>query len=872
MAYLSTKLHPPSLRPNAVRRQRLLNRLNSGLRQRLTLISAPAGFGKTTVLTSWLAETGRRYAWFSLDEADNDPVQFLEYVIAGFQQVDNSIGRTVLSLLHSPQKPPVNSLLVSLINDLVATDTELTFVLDDYHLITASAVHEIVGVLLERLPPTVSLVIISREDPPLPLARLRVRGQLTEVRERDLRFTLDEAANFLNTTMGLALSPENIKALETRTEGWIASLQLAALALHDQQDHPEHFIAAFTGHDRHVVDYLITEVLDKQTVEVQVFLRQTAILDRFSAPLCDALTGRTDSQFMLERLDDANMFLIPLDHSREWYRYHHLFAEFLRITLSTVERRELHLKAMNWYDANGWQSQSIHHALAFAKLSGDFSAAERLLIENAESALFRGNILTLVGWLDAIPEARLQTNVSLAIYKGWVSIFTDDFPGAVKYAQLAESPSQPISHSDQGRLRLLWGYIALGRQDYVQVARESIEALNLFPTNALNWRILAYWIQAEALERNDNIEKAIDVWKQASKAAGQLDSPLLFTALLDSFLAKALDENGQRTAAITICEAALRDFVDDAGNMIPLAGILLNTLAQLHYMGNNLDKARVNVDQAIALTQQLGLSGLLLWNYGTLALIAYAEGNIEAALEAAQRAKRINQEESASHGGWVESIEITIHLRHGYKALVQKWADSVDFSLGVTYLQMDQYIAYCRLLMAEKRLTEVDEQLTSLAEFALARGLYRWLITVRILQALVAHRLGKRSTASDRMQDAVQRAAPQNYRRLFLNEDADTLELLKFTRGLAPVFVDTILNTQREQENTASLPDALSERELEVLRLIAAGLSNAEIAERLVISVGTVKLHINHIYSKLQVSSRTQALARARELMLGGDF
>jgi LuxR family maltose regulon positive regulatory protein len=870
MVYLSTKLYPSSPRPNTVRRQRLLNRLDSGLRQRLTLISAPAGFGKTTVLTSWLAETGRRCAWYSLDEGDNDPVQFLGYIIAAFRQVDDRIGRTVLTLLQSPQMPPVNSLLVSLINDLVATGIELTFVLDDYHLITANAVHEIVQMLLERLPPNVSLVIITREDPPLPLARLRVRGQLTEIRERDLRFTLDESTSFLNSTMGLALSPENIEALEARTEGWAASLQLAALALHDRQEQPEQFIAAFTGHNRHIVDYLIAEVLDKQTAEVQAFLRQTAILDRFNAPLCDALTGRTDSQIMLERLDDANMFLVPLDHYREWYRYHHLFAEFLRVTLSPPERRDLHLRAMDWYEANGWQTQAIQQGLNFAKLSGDYSGVERLLTEAAESALFRGNILTLAGWLDAVPEARLQA--SLVIYKGWVAIFTDDVAEAVRYAQLAEALPQPIANSDLGRLRLLWGYIALSRQDHEQVAQASIEALNLLPADALNWRILAYWIQAEALERTAHIESAIAAWRQASQAVRQLDGPLLLRALLDSFLAKALDEHGQRTEAIAVCETALRDYADDDGNLIPLAGILLNTLAQLYYMGNDLEQARRYVDQAIVLTQQLGLSGLVAWSYGTVVMVAYAEGHIEAALEAVQRANDITQEQSSSHGGWIDSMEATIRLRHGDRALVRQWAESVDFSSDVTYLQMDEYIAFCRLLMAENQLAEADERLNALADFALAHGLYRWLMTVRILQALNAHCLGKRAIASERMQDALQRAAPQHYRRLFLNEDADTLELLKPLRHLAPVFVDDLLNTQREPDNISPLPDALSERELEVLRLVAAGLSNAEIAERLVLSVGTVKQHINHIYSKLQVSSRTQALARARDLMPGGGF
>jgi len=372
---LSTKFHLPAARLDLVPRSRLADRLTEGLRlgRRLTLVSAPPGFGKTTLLREWVGSLPRRVAWLSLDEADNDPVLFLRYVAAALNQADERIGRTLLEAgaSGSPQE-----LLIALINDLVAVGAELLLVLDDYHVIREFAVHELVGYLLANQPPSFHLVIGTREDPPLPLARMRARDQVTEIREHALRFSLEEAGAFLNCTMSLGLSAESVAALTSRTEGWITGLQLVGLALR-QQGAADAFVAAFAGDDRYIVDYLMAEVLERAPEALRSFLRQTSILDRLSAPLCDALTGRDDSQAMLEHLEAANLFLVPLDNRREWYRYHVLFAEMLRLSLSGEERVELHKRAAAWFEAHGWPDLARQHLGQAAELLGAAGAGRR---------------------------------------------------------------------------------------------------------------------------------------------------------------------------------------------------------------------------------------------------------------------------------------------------------------------------------------------------------------------------------------------------------------------------------------------------------------------------------------------------------------
>ena len=374
---LSTKLYIPAARPNQVARTHLVAQLEAGLRlgRRLTLVCAPPGFGKTTLIREWVGATGRRAAWLSVDEGDNDAARFLRYVVAALRQADDSLGRALDPA--PPSASPPGELLVSLINDLAESGTEMLLVLDDYHAIREFAVHDLLAFLLENQPAGLHVVIGTREDPPLPLARLRARDQVTEIRERALRFAPAEAAAFLNQTMNLGLSPESVASLTSRTEGWVTGLQLAGLALR-QQSAADEFMAAFAGDDRYIVDYLTAEVLDREPEPIRDFLRRTSILDRLTAPLCDALTGRDDSQAMLEHLDDANLFLVPLDNRREWYRYHVLFADVLRLTLGQQELMELHKVAANWFQTHGFGELAMQHTRLVAEMSAPHGATAGL--------------------------------------------------------------------------------------------------------------------------------------------------------------------------------------------------------------------------------------------------------------------------------------------------------------------------------------------------------------------------------------------------------------------------------------------------------------------------------------------------------------
>jgi LuxR family maltose regulon positive regulatory protein len=888
---LTTKLYIPPSRPNLVPRPRLIERLDEGLgmSHRLTLISAPAGFGKTTLVTEWICGSAREVAWLSLDEEDNDPVRFLNYLIAALQQIDGRIGQTVHQILQSPQLPPPQSLITSLINDISSVAVALTLVLDDYHLVTSTSVHQLLDFLLENQPPLMHVVISTREDPPLPLLRLRARGQVTEIRGRGLRFTAAEAAAFLNQTMNLSLSPAAVQALEARTEGWIAGLQLAALALQEKQTDAGTFIAAFTGDDRHVMDYLIAEVLQRQSEKMRDFLRQTAILDRLAASLCAAVTGQKDSQAMLDQLEGANL-LLPLDHRREWYRYHRLFAESLRATLDQEEQKRLHQKAMHWYETHGFMHQAIQHALAYASAFRDPSApdgtsasgqaledAERLIQLAIEETMLGGGVFTVRAWLDALPDERVRANGKLAIYKGWVLTLTGESALAEDYIKAAETSLRQAEAPalELGKLLTLRSFITvLLYQDYEKAIELVTDALQTLPEDQSHWRVIALWAMAESLERTTNIAEAIAAFREARRTGLALDNQI-FVATVEISLALALNNYGRRREAVALCEEAIKRYTDELGRPSPLAGLIFSRLGMLSYEADQLELAREHHEQALALNEQLGLEYDLTFSQGLAAPTLHVQGKTEAALAALQKARQIASQTGYVDADWFLALEVNIRLQQGDLPFALRWAETTGLSLDDTpqYLRMEQHLIYGRLLLAQDRLADARRWLARLERFTRERGLYRWLITTHVLQALTAERSRERAAARELLSRALEIAAPQDYFRAFLDEDRQIFTLLRDVQHVAPSFVRQLLDYAEVSEPRQDIPtqplvEPLSERELEVLRLIAAGLSNAEIAQELVITVGTVKRHINHIYGKLDVRSRTQAIAKARELRL----
>ncbi|MCL5995459.1 MAG: LuxR C-terminal-related transcriptional regulator [Chloroflexi bacterium] len=886
----------PPRRPKCVARPRLIQKLNADGHQRLTLVSAPPGFGKTTLLVEWLAEKNEPFrpcdvAWIALDQTDNDPAQFLRYLIASLQQVAGHIGTTVQQFLGTAQSPPVQVLLTMLVGEISTTGTAVRLVLDDYHTITNPAVHQITQFLAEHLPACAHLVIATREDPPLPLPRLRARGQIVEVRERDLRFTPAEAATFLSETMALPLSRSSIAALATRSEGWIAALQLAALLLQEgTEDGSADVLAAeFAGSDRYVMDYLMSEVLDRQPQPVRDFLISTAILDRFTAGLCDAVTQRNDSHIVLEHLAHKNLFLISLDHHREWYRYYRLFAEFLRTRLDSTTLGALHQAAAGWYEHQGLINEAIQHALAAAPISGAWEHAVRLIRATADEQIQNGAVSTLRAWLDQLPQALVCADGELATFRAWTSVMCDDFAQAERdaavAAPIAEGDIKAASPSVQGKRLILQAMLAMGRQDHEQVITLAERALAAFGDTEPHWRTLALWELAEAQERTRPIEQAIASLRQIQSARpGQRTQ--FFVPAIDAFLAAALNNHGQRRAAIAVCERRLSQQRDVAGHCTIASGMVLTQLTLLHWEGNELALASEYAGRAVALAEQCGFPDLLIFALGSAAIVAHAQCDDERVLDLLRRSEALVTTEMFSDTSWLRAWHAGIDLQRGNDMAVARWAESERLSPDSepTYLHMDSLLVYARFLLAQAHLPEARRLLAHLEDFVMERGLRRYQITVHLLQALLAQQSGEHSAARDRIMCSLKLAVLEGYLRHYLDEGYPILSCLTPIRYVAPEFIDQITNrltdrlvSQRENKPADAphspqtcllepLLEPLTEREHEILRLLNAGLPNAEIARQLFIATGTVKRHLNNIYSKLGVESRTQAIARAREL------
>lgn len=873
---LTTKLHLPPPRTRQISRVPLIARLNGALEAgaRLTLISAPAGFGKTTLVSEWAHQLDVPVAWLSLDDADNDPVQFLSYVIAALQRVQDDIGRTAEQVMHAPQMPALMQLMASVMNDLAALQQPVILVLDDYHRIALHEVGQMMQLLIDRQPPNLHLVISTREDPALPLAQLRARGELTEVRQRDLRLSADEMEAFLATVMGLDLTPEARLALEARTEGWVSGVQLAALAIQKNPAETNDFISAFTGSDRYIMDYLISEVVERQPQDVRDFLRQTSVLDRLTAPLCDAVTGRTDSQALLEHLDAANVFLVALDHQRSWYRYHHLFADVLRTTLTRDEEIRLHTRALTWYEAQGELTQAIPHAQIVNRLTGDSAPLARLICEVGDDIISRGGVQTLRGWLDLLPDARISDHCELSVYNAWVAALSGAMKRAEDFARIAETRLAASSDAAWGRLHILQGFLALMiSRNYPAATEFGAQALARLSDDYPQWRLMATWVLSEAQKRDGNLPRAITTLEEAERQ-GLMSVSGFFGLLVQISLVSCLYFHGQRAAAIQRCEAMIARLCDDAhGQPSPLAGIAYTWLGRLHYEANDFARAQAAFETGQRLSERVELDMYTMFGLAYGALLQHARGETEAALDSLRRAHQLALQTNLADAAWFPAWEANIRLQNGEIAAAEAWARSEALSSDEppAYMRLEAQLAYARLLIAQEAYDEADGWLAQLEAYARAGEHLRPLMTIHVLKALAAQAHGQRQAAVDHLAQAVTLAAPEQYARVILDEDRAVRTLLPYVRQAAPRFVDGLLNSARVMDAPPlpdGLLDALSEREHEILQLIADGLTNADIGARLFIAVSTVKRHINHIYDKLDVETRTQAVAKARALGL----
>jgi LuxR family maltose regulon positive regulatory protein len=908
-----------------VPRPHLIQRLEEGLQlgHRVTLVSAPAGFGKTTLLSDWLRQTDRAAAWLSLDEGDNDPTRFLAYLIAALQKVDPAIGQSAQTTLQAAHPLPMEPLLTTLINDIVATAEPFILVLDDYHVIEASAIHKAVSFLLDHMPSLdqgAHFVFATRADPPLPLARLRGRGQLTELHAADLRFSPDEAGAFLNQVMGLSLATGEIAALEKRTEGWATGLQLAALSLRGCDDVPA-FISAFTGSHRYVLDYLTEEVLNRQSEDVRTFLLHTAILDRLTGPLCDAVrfgyakspsrseeaadpiriaaTEQSDSQSVLEALEAANLFINPLDDERRWYRYHHLFADLLRHRLHRERpdlEPELHLRACDWYERNEWLSSALRHALA----SGNDERVARLVEANSMAMMDRSVSVTLLRWLEVLPQEVAQSRPWLSVAHAWVLAYDGQLDSIEAPLQDAENTLDRLEESTQ-KHRIM-GHIAAIRMFAVFLAGEldialelGRQALQQLPDADLRVRGFVASHMASALRWHGDLAAAARTSAEIialSQAVGERQ--VAAEALCIQSGTQILQ--GRLRAAAASCREAMRladDSFRQSRRSLPAIGLAHARLALVTLEWDDIDAAVSHARKGVRSAERWGTADILLVSYREMAHALQASGDSQGALDVVRQGLQVAR--GMSHWIYADMAaeQAKLWLAQGNLPAAQRWAAESGLHVDdqVPFHREKEYRIFARALMAQGQAARGLELLAPLADMLEALQAEYPLIAARVLQALASQQLGDSAQALAALEEALFLAEPEGYVRTFVDEGEPMARLLRGaltkgsssrtawrvggteTHGITPRYVTGLLAAFGERPSTASpaaqaLVEPLTERETEVLRLIASGLSNREIAHELVIAVSTVKSHINHLYGKLGAKNRTQAVAQARTLGL----
>lgn len=869
---LTTKLSPPVIRQNLVHRPRLVAQLHldwkgkSGFARKLTLVSAPAGYGKTSLAAEWLAGSPYTPAWLSLDEADNDPARFLIYLLAVFQQVQASLGETARAMLQSPQPPPAEILLTALLNDLAAYESPIVLALDDYHSIHNQSIHKLVAFLLEYQPPNLHLVILTREDPLLPVSRYLARNQAIRLPQEELRFTPTETAEFLRNAMGLELGNGEIEELQQRTEGWIAGLQLVALSLQAHPDRHE-FIASFAASSRFVLDYLFEEVFERQPEDIQDFLLKTSLLERLTADLCDQITGRNDSAGKLETLERSNLFISPVDARRVWYRYHHLFQELLRHRLhfqgkAQVDR--LHRLASQWYAAHGFLGDAIGHALA----AQDWDQASRLIQQASGDLLKRGEIATLLGWFHQIPFEVVRRDPGLCLSFGWPLILAGQLELADGLLALAEAAAQ-ADPTFLGAVLTAQSNLARTRGDLPRTIDLSRRALECLPETDLISRSilalnlgLAYWHTGQ----NDVAERTLLEAQRDAQACG--NAYALLTAII--FLGRVRAVRGELRQAVEFYQTAIQK-----GGQVPILAIAHHDLAALHYEWNELEACRAELKLALEMNRYSGNAEIQAAVYLLQARLECTSENflsMEAIFEQLHHLEQVGELPALARQRILD-CRAELALRCGDLETAQSLVDQ-------NFPQLDAHPFYrflgltaVRLALAQGKKADSSRVLLDCYERADQSGWGYGVLAVRILQALAAD---SQEAGLALLTDALQRSQPDGYVRSYADTGRGLIPLLQEAarHGVQPIYVGQILKAIGEQatyrggkliESAAGLVEPLSERELEVLRLMAAGLSNREIASRLVVSLGTVKTHVHHICGKLGVANRTQAVVQARD-------
>lgn len=927
---LATKLYIPPPRHKVVLRPRLIERLNEGLHSKLTLVSASAGFGKTTLVSEWLAVCGRPAAWLSLDEGDNEPTRFLTHLFAALKTIEVNIGEGVFALLQSPQPPSIESILTVVLNEINTVTNDFILVLDDYHDIDAITIDHALTFLLEHLPPQMHLVIITREDPNLSLARLRVRGQLTELRVADLRFTSFEAAAFLNQVMGLSLSSEDIAILETHTEGWIAGLQLAALSMQGTKDATS-FIQSFTGSHHFVLDYLVEEVLQQQSESVQAFLLHTSILDRLCGPLCDAvlLDSSVSGQETLTYLERANLFIVPLDNDRRWYRYHHLFGDLLRqrvnqsIASSNGNERkavvaELHKRASVWYEDNGLEIEAFHHAVA----ANDVERASRLVEGEGMPLHIRGGVTPVLKWLKSLPPAVLDARPSLWVMYASALVIAGQPTGIEQKLQAAEAALHGAKLDDKTRdligliastratlaLLVITGQSTAGVEQILQAAEaalqvtepddktndlvglitpmqatlaisqhqveiiiaQSLRSLEYLHPDNLPVRTAATWMLGHACQLKGDRVAAIQAYTDAISISQKLEYNIITIAATIGLGNVQEGENQLYLAALTY-----RRVLQLAGDPPqPVTSEAHLGLARIFYEWNDMNSAEQHAQESLRLAKQIENTDRFVSCEVFLARLKFAQGDLAGSVAIIVKAGDfVRQHNFVYRMPEIAAAQVITLLHQGNRAAAAHLAQTHE--LPISQARVDLARGDTSAALAALELLQVQVE---------AKDWKDEQLKVMVLKAVALYMHGVKDEALQLLAAALTQAEKGGFIRIFVDEGTLMAELLTEAarHGIMPDYIGKLLavfeaeKRKSEDKSDQSRPapfaqpliEPLSERELNILQLIAQGLSNREISERLFLALSSVKGHNQNIFGKLEVQRRTEAVARARELGL----
>jgi ATP/maltotriose-dependent transcriptional regulator MalT len=894
---LTTKLYLQPARQTLVDRPVLLDQLKDGLRGKLTLVSAPAGFGKTSLVAAWRKECETPLAWVSLDEEDNEPLRFLDYLIGALQMVDTDLGDESAELLRTSSTPPIKVVLTALLNEINAYDKEFVLAFDDYHVIHEHGIHDALSYLIERLAPHAHALIATRSDPPFPLGRLRARGDLKELRASDLRFDNTEASAFLNEVMSLDLTPQDIAALEDRTEGWIAGLQLSALSLQGRKNRSE-LVKDFAGDNRFVLDYLLEEVLNCQTEDVQDFLLRTSVPTRLNGSLCDALTGDQRGHEVLEQLDRANLFLIRLDNRGEWFRYHHLFADLLRLKLKQKQPgaiRELQIKASEWCEKNDLPEEAIQYALS----GQDWDRALSLIEPIAIPVITMGGFQRVNNWVEAIPESTFKTRPLMFSYYLPTLLYKEEFDKIEKYLQILEAAEPEELRRRVMSLvwstRSLWAAALNKPERAAECSQKAAEFL--LPQDitqravVFQTRVRAASIRGDTNEIKQAIAAAVPMYRQAEHLIFQVwaQTALGLTNIMQARLREA-EEDLKRAQQFS------REHLQTRPETLLYS---YTFLCDIYREWNDLDTAKTYLNEALTLIRQTGrecFPAHVLDNMKALALtLEQCDDSIQAdALidQALRRGRRWRNEVVEKQ---LEALNaFLVFRRAGDMAIVKRWAETCGLSIDDEPDHLNEFClqVLARWMIATEKAKQALPLLGRLLKAAQQGGRERVAIEVTVLQALAHQGLSDEAEAVKTLEKALIVGQPEGFVRTFIDEgepismlllellkqkgkrwETEQPELLRYVVKLkdsfgpsAPVPTARVATTETEALPWWYVEDPLSERELEVLQHVARGLSNQEIADKLFLSAGTVKRHMSNIYQKLDVHSRTQALERARSL------